>query len=60
MSKKTNEERVAEQAARALNDTKWDALRRPAVRRFLAILAFVAVLVNSALYLLGSFIGLIG
>lgn len=60
MSKKTNEERVAEQAARALNDTKWDALRRPAVRRFLAVASFVAVLANSALYLLGTFVGLIG
>lgn len=60
MSKKTNEERVAEQAARALNDTKWDALRRPAARRFLAVASFVAVLANSTLYLLGTFVGLIG
>ena len=60
MSKASNEERVAQAAQKALNDTKWDRIRTPGVRKFLAFAGFAAVVANSALYLLGTFVGLLG
>ena len=60
MAKLTNQERVAIQAQRVLNDTRWDFIRTPAARRGLAVFAYLAVIFNSAMYLLNTYIGLIG
>ena len=60
MAKLSNEERVAIQAERAMNDTRWDFLRTPIVRRALAMFAYLAVLFNCGMYLFGTYVGLIG
>lgn len=60
MAKATNEEKVAQNVERALNDTRWNFLRTPAARRGLAVFAYIAVLFNSAMYLFSTYVGLIG